>query len=616
MRKIIKILLAVLIIFISTYGVIYLTIPPIYIDNLNHIEVISSDENKSYSLINSSLSSYTKLEEVSDEFLTTLVTIEDKRFYSHNGIDYLRTLKSLITNIENNEITQGGSTITQQVARIAYLDNSKSYIRKIKEYFYAKKIEDEFSKEDILEMYINNCYFAHNIYGIKQASLYYFDKLPSELTYSESALLVGIINAPNLYAPDIDYQASINKQQSILKTLLSNNIFDIQTYYKEANSKLNLVYNDLSNNQNLLYYQDAINEQLNNYNLLTKRYLRQGIKIESNLDLEVYEKVNNIIKKHQNNVKNDEISVVVMKPYSSKVLTLIGGFDYTSSQYNRALKSKRQIGSTIKPFLYYLGLEQGMTPLTQFVSEETTFNINGIGLYSPKNASGTYANRKINMVEAISLSDNIYAIKTTLLVGSKNLANLLNKFSIVCENINPTLGLGSISLSPLELTSLYNCLASEGVYYKPSFVNKVSLQDGTLLKTFSSKSTKILNSDLSLIINHLLKSPFDTSLTSYTYPSLGSYQTKSTFSAKTGSTESTNWVVGYNPNYTICVYVGNDDNSSISNPKLARTIFQEIANELTENKGDIFYEPSSKLKGFTLTNSLINRQSKTYYQHI
>lgn len=220
------------------------------------------------------------------------------------------------------------------------------------------------------------------------------------------------------------------------------------------------------------------------------------------------------------------------------------------------------------------------------------------------------------MVEAISLSDNIYAIKTTLLVGSKNLANLLNKFSIVCENINPTLGLGSISLSPLELTSLYNCLASEGVYYKPSFVNKVSLQDGTLLKTFSSKSTKILNSDLSLIINHLLKSPFDTSLTSYTYPSLGSYQTKSTFSAKTGSTESTNWVVGYNPNYTICVYVGNDDNSSISNPKLARTIFQEIANELTENKGDIFYEPSSKLKGFTLTNSLINRQSKTYYQHI
>ena len=613
MKKLLKIFIFFLVIVLSGYFLILLISPSVYLNHLYEIEISDKKDQNVYSLIRNSISHYVTLEEVSEEFLTTIIEIEDKRFYSHNGLDYLRIGKSLFENVKANQITQGGSTITQQVARMAYLDNSKTYSRKIKEAIYAKKIEAKYSKEEILEMYINNCYFSHNIYGIYLASSYYFDKKPIDLNYSESALLVGIISSPNNLSPDIDYSSSIKKQQQILSILFENNILNIEEYYEELNRPLNFSFNFIDSSINLMYYQEGINLQLKELGLYTDNYLRQGIKVQSNIDIEVYNKVNEIVKKHQKNAKSDEISIVIMKPYSNEILTLIGGFDYSISQYNRALYSKRQIGSTIKPFLYYLGLKKGMTPLSKFYSKETTFNIDGIGPYSPKNASGFYANRKINMVEALALSDNIYAVKTTLLVGSSSLSNLLEQFNIKCEDVNPTLGLGSISITPLELTSMYNALASEGTYYKPSFIKKVCLQDNTILEKVKTKSKKVLDTHETLIINHLLKAPFDSSLASYTYPSLSSYQTAHTFGAKSGSTNSTNWVIGFNPNYTIGVYVGNDDNKDISSKKLAKIMFKEIADSLSKDQNDIYYEPDSNMKRITFYNSINNKTSYSYY---
>ena len=613
-RKLFKGLIFTTIILIIGYCFALIFFPEIYLNHLYQIEVVNQNNQPIYSIIQTGISDYVSLDQISDEFKTTLITVEDKRFYSHNGLDYPRIAKSFFENAKSNQLSQGGSTITQQLARMAYLDNSKTYQRKIKEAIIAKKIEKKYTKDQILEMYINNCYFAHNLYGIQSASAYYFNKLPKELNYSESALLVGILNAPNIYAPDIDYQESIKKQEQILYLLLENNIIDTSQYYEELNRPLNLYLKSNQNQNNLMYYQDAINNQLNSLNIKSKNNLRQGIKVKSYLDIDIYNQVNTIVKNHKNDTKNGEIGVVVMKPYSGEVLTLIGGFDYNLSPFNRALNSKRQIGSTIKPLIYYLGLKEGMTPLSKFTSEQTTFNIDGIGTYSPKNANDSYANRKINMVEAISLSDNIYAIKTTLLIGSKKIQSLLKDFNISCEQVNPTIGLGSISLSPLELTSIYNCFASEGIYYTPSFISDITLSDNTLLKKMPTKSKMILDKHQTIIINHLLKSPFDTSLASYSYPSLGNYQTNSTFAAKTGSTDSTNWVVGFNKNYTIGIYVGNDDNNELDNKKLARMLFKEIANKLSENKEDSFYEPTSKMTSFTFYNSLINKKSKVYYR--
>ena len=613
MKKIFKYLIIFLITITSIYSLIDFFYPKLYLEKPNHVQVYDYSKTNYYSLIGNNITSYVTLENVSEEFIKTIITIEDKRFFSHNGIDLLRVSKSFLLNFLNGEIVQGGSTITQQLVKMTYLDNSKTYTRKIKEAFLAKKIEDSYSKKEILEMYINNCYFSHNIYGIYLASQYYFNKNPSELNYSESSMLVGIINAPNLYAPDINLEQSIEKQQQILKLLYQNNVINSDDYYLELNRPLNLHCSFNNQNINLLYYQQGIQKELKEMNLLNNNYKLQGYIINSNLDLQVYETVDEIIKNHQKTTKNDQIAVVIMKPYSNRILALWGGFNYLDSSFNRAIESKRQIGSTIKPFLYYLGLENNMTPLSSFVSEETTFYIEGIGPYSPKNASSFYANRKINMFEALSLSDNIYAIKTTLLLGSDNLAKLLEKFNIKCDNVNPTIGLGSISLSPLELTSLYNCLASEGTYYVPSFIESVTLEDNTLLKKNNSKGKQILDSHQVLILNHMLKSPFDNAFASYTLPSLSSYQTNNTFAAKSGSTSSTNWVMGFNKDYTIGIYVGNDDNKDITSTKLARELFQEIANKLIINQKDNFYEPDENMRPITFYNSVNNKTSKVYY---
>lgn len=613
MRKLFKIFLLLSIFSIVIYSCIMMFSPQIYLYHPNQIEVYNQKQSQSYSLINNSMSKYTVLEDISEEFLQTIITVEDKRFFQHNGLDFLRIGKSFIINTLDNQISQGGSTITQQLAKLAFLDNSKTYLRKLKEAFLSLKIESKYTKKQILEMYINNCYFSHNIYGIQLASNYYFNKDPIDLNYSESSMLVGIINAPNIYAPDINYEESIKKQQQILFTLYQNNIIDSNQYYQELNRPLNLYCQIDKNNYNLMYYQQGIEKELIQLGVLNDNLLRQGYKINSNIDFEVYNQINPIIKKYQNSAKNGEIAVVIMKPYSNKVLALWGGFNYLSSSYNRAIESQRQIGSTVKPFLYYLGLINGMTPLTKLMSEETTFNIEGIGLYSPKNASSFYANRPINMIEALSLSDNIYAIKTTLLLGSKTLSNLFSKFNITIENVNPTIGLGSFSLTPLQLTALYNCLASEGTYYEPSFINQVELQDGTIIKKQKVNAKKILNTHETLIINHLLKSPFDKALASYTLPSLYNYQTNATFSAKTGSTSSTTWVMGYNKNYTIGVYFGNDDNLDLQAPQTAKILFQEIANELSKNTNEAFYQPDENMKAITFNNSLNNLTSKTYY---
>ncbi len=614
MKKFFRFFLFLLIFLLSGYGLVLAFFPAVHLNRLYQVAITDHQGNELYSLIRSNLSDYVAIDEVSEAFKKTVVTIEDKRFYSHNGLDYTRIAKSFWENFRQNEIVQGGSTITQQVARMAYLDNSKSYTRKIKEALYAKKIEEKYTKDQILEMYVNNCYFAHNLYGVSAASAYYFGKTPDQLNYAESALLVGVINAPNLYAPDIDYSASIEKQRQILYTLYQNGVLTVQEYYDEMNRKLEFSYQTDADRINLGYYQEAIENQLKEMNLWTESYLRQGIQVESNLDMEVYEIVNGIVNAYRGQVRDDQIAVVVMKPYSGEVLTLIGGFDYRESPYNRALHSKRQIGSTIKPFLYYLGLKKGMTPLSHFVSEETTFNIEGIGSYSPKNASGNYAGRKINMVEAIALSDNIYAVKTTLLVGSSSLAQLLTRFGVECDNVNPTIGLGSISLTPLELTSLYNCLASEGTYYPPSFLKKIRLSDQTLLGTSKKASKKVLDHKETILINHLLKAPFDSALASYTYPSLGNYRTTHTFAAKTGSTETTNWVIGYNPYFTIGVYVGNDENQPLYSTRLARMVFQNIADRLCEKKEDIFYEVDSSFQSFRFYNRLSDQTSNTYYR--
>lgn len=607
-----KKIIIVSLIIVSLSSIVNLVIfmsPTYTFSHPREIKVYTNDQKSYYTRYFNQYGNYLTLDEISPYFTNAVIASEDKRFYKHKGLDYLRIISSAISNISNKSITSGGSTITQQLARTLYLSNEKTFERKLKEAFIAKKIEMTYSKEQILEAYLNVAYFGHNIYGVNQASDYFYHKSPKSLSLSEAAMLIGLLPSPTNYSPEINLDLAIKQQHNVLKAMLKQKYITKSEYLSATTESLDFKYSFTNkNSSNLLYYHDALIKQLENHKVITNNKQNIGYKIYSCLDNNVQNIIEEITNKYQ---YNSQISVVVMKPYSGEVLGLIGGKDYSLSPYNRALNAKRQTGSTIKPLIYYLGLENGMTPLTTFKSEPTTFYIDGIGEYSPSNANNKYANREITMLEAIALSDNIYATKATLLLGSKRIKSLLEKFHIQNIEANPTIGLGSNSLSPLELASIYNTFASEGYYYRPQFYKKVTTFDENLVTSYNPKSEFKLYSDSVLQINYMLRSPFDKAFKSYASPSLLNYQTDYRFSAKTGTTPTDRWVVGFNPQYTICVWMGNDDNSDFLDGNITKEIFVDIANKLMERKKDYFYT-TTNLKPFIYKGNNQN-VSFTYY---
>ena len=577
------------------------------INRPNYLQILSNENEKIYETSSSYQGGYVKLNDVSQCFIDTLITIEDKRFYDHNGLDFLRIIKSAFSNIKDGQLNQGASTITQQLARILFLNNEKSFSRKIKEMILALKIEATYSKEKILETYINSVYFAHNLYGLKAACNYYFNKDPSLLNYHESCILVGIINAPNLYSPFIDPQASYQKSKSIAYTLYKNNIINVDTYYQILKENINLYGKTAAYNYSL-YYHQGVTRELQKYDLLSKNK-NIGLKINTHYDTLTQNLIQNVVSSY---TFSNQISVIISKPYTPKIIALIGGKDFNSSEYNRALDSKRQVGSTIKPIIYYLGLKGGLTPLTKFESKPTIFTLKDDTKYEPKNNKEIYAYRKINMVEAIAMSDNIYAVKTALYVGSSSIVSLLNKFNMKIENDNISIALGSIELTPYQLHSIYHTFASEGKYYDLKFIDSVQTQENLILYKCSSSSKKILDEKECIMINHLLKSPLDNSLSTYALPTMHSHHINSTFAVKTGTSDYSAWTIGFNKDYCISVYVGDDENKSKPNGTICKQIFTDIVNQLTNKKEDNFYSYPSSLKQFKIHNSMYNTYSKTY----
>lgn len=610
MKKIKKsyLLICVIIIIIPLLsGFYFLSSPSVHLSQPYYLEIFDDNKEKVFSYNHGYDGEYTPLNEISECFINTLITIEDKNFYKHNGFDYLRITKSIFSNIKTNSFNQGASTITQQLARTIYLSNEKSISRKINEAILARKIEKKYHKEYILELYINSVYFAHNLYGIGAASEYYFRKKPKDLNYQESCLLVGVINAPNIYSPFINLQASLSKQKNIAFQLLKNNIIDANEYFNILQYKSPL-YGPYQKDILLEnYYSQGLIQEIKNNKTINNE--KTGLLVQSHFNKEAQNIIKSTIKRYS---CEDEISVIIMKPYSGKIIALSGGKDFNESQYNRALYAKRAIGSTIKPLLYYIGLNKGLTPLSKFTSKPTNFKLADGSYYSPHNSNNIYANKKINMVEAIAMSDNIYAVKTAIFIGLDNLKSLLNRFNVKLDNINLTASLGNVEMTPLELISIYNTFASEGVYYKPTFIKNIKNADGVTLYTSSVSGKQLLNYEECLMINYLLQSPFDNALTSYSTPTMRNYQVNNLFCTKTGTTDSSNWTVGFNQDYTVLVYVGNDNNEKIKDATLSRKVWRDIVNSLTLNTNNRFYSYPQSLHAFQFYNSEYNTYSKIY----
>ena len=545
---------------------------------------------------------YVELNNISDYVKNSIVSIEDKNFYNHKGFDYLRIAKAVLVNLKSKKLKEGASTISQQYVKNLYLTFNKTWERKIQEALLTLELETHYSKNEILEGYLNTIDFGAGNYGIKEASKYYFNKEPKDLSLAEASIIVGIPKNPSYYNPVTNYKNAKERQKNVLISMVKNKYISKDEMNKVFNEPLNFyAKNDKVELSSIYYYRDAVLKELSNIKEIPSSLLdMESLKIYTNLDKDVQKNLENNIDKEMKN-SSLQVASIVITPSNGKIVALIGGKDYSKSQYNRAYSSKRQVGSTIKPFLYYSALENGFTPSSTFLSERTTFNL-GDTMYSPKNAGNVYANKNISMLSAIAYSDNIYAMKTHLFLGTDSLSKITKKVGIKAEvKENASSALGTTEINMIDYSNGFITLANEGKHETPHLIEKITDNNGKILYEYKYNNDYILNKKYVYILNNLLTSTYNYSLINYTSPTLVSISNdlKGKYAAKSGSTKTDYWTVGYNKNYLMLVWAGNDDNSEVKSKdsKITKKIWAKTISTIKDNKNEWYDIP----KGITAT---------------
>lgn len=513
--------------------------------------------------------SWISLDDMNDNIINATISVEDKNFYKHWGFDYPRIAKALLVNIASGQVEQGASSITQQYAKNLFLDFEQSWSRKWKEMWLTYELEAHYTKDEILEGYLNTINYGHGMYGISNASKYYFNKDVKELTLAEASILAGIPNSPSDYSPIDNYDLSKKRQNVVLERMYNNGYISEKERKDAYNTKLVFKNEEFGNDlTSLIYYNDAVMNELNSLDSIPSSYLDTGnIKIYTTLDIDAQKALEAGLKKNAVDDKT-ETAKVMMDPNNGGVIALLGGINYGRSQFNRAINSYRQPGSTIKPFLYYRAVENGFTASTTFFSKETNFYFDNKKTYSPKNYGNIYANKEISLAAAIAYSDNVYAVKTHLFLGEEELYDTLKKVGITSKmEKSPSLALGTYEVNIVELTAGYSALANGGKKVNPHLISKVVDNKGNVLYEYKEKKEEIVfNSDVTFIISELLTSTYDSNLIDYTYPTCISMTSDITnkYAIKTGSTDTDSWVVGYTPEVVFASWAGYDDSSDIT----------------------------------------------------
>ena len=578
--------------------------PKIIINNANKISFY--DSNNEVFFTGSKDNEWANLNDISKELINCTIYTEDKNFYKHFGFDFIRIISALYSNISSKSNSQGASTITQQYAKNMFLDFDKTWKRKWDEAWYTLRIEANYNKDEILEGYLNTINYGHGQYGIKSASKYYFNKDCKDLTLAEASLLAGIPKAPSKYSPIVNYSEAKKRQAIVLNNLVKNNIISKDEMESAYDENLKIIGdNNDENISSVNYYIDAVMYELKNNSNIPKNYNELGgLKIYTNFNYNLQKNLEENIKSVFDDDSSLQTSSVVMNPENGGIMALVGGRDYNKSTYNRAIESKRQVGSTMKPYLYYSALENGFTASTAFKSEKTTFSIENGKSYSPNNYNNIYGNIPISMATAVAYSDNIYAVKTHLFLGEDNLINMARRVGIE-EKLDkvPSLPLGTNEINIINMAAGYAAFANEGYKVNGHLIEKVVSTNGDVL--FENKDSKelVLNPSLVFILNNILTAPYDPLYINYNYPTAISLngKLKHTYSLKSGTTDHDNWNIGYNKKILCAVWVGYDDNKELTKKdyKYAQNIWYKTVENYEKDMNDkeVWYEKPGNVVG-------------------
>lgn len=570
----------------------------------------------------SSSSEWVGFDDISENMKNAIVSIEDKNFYKHQGFDYLRIAKAMINNIRTKSRSEGASTISMQYVKNMYLTFDKTWERKIEEALLTLELEVHYSKEEILEGYLNTINFGQGNYGIQDAALYYFNKNASELTLEESCILAAIPKSPGYYNPVSDYDLSLYRAKLVAESMVTNGYITQEEKDELFQEPIEIYGKRDKNNLNtLMYYQDAVLAELSSLSNIPSSIIDSGgLKIYTTLDLEKQKILESAM---EENMLDDatQIASVYIDPNTGAVRALIGGRNYSTSQFNRVTQSKRQVGSTMKPFLYYAALSNGLTMSSTFRSEATTFNLSSNNTYSPSNFNSIYANKNITMAAALAYSDNVYAVKTHIFLGEDTLVDAMKTVGLKEElTAIPSLPLGTIELNMLDYAEAYTTLASGGYRRDIHLIERVEDMNGNLLYERKDSDQLLLNYNYVYILNQMLTNTYNPDFIDYLSPTVINMKGRLSrdYAIKTGTTDTDNWIVGYNPDALLMIWTGNDNGASTPGyAKVVKDIWADTMENSLKDTKKRWYEKPTNVIGLPLnpvTGEFVTKgKSSMYY---
>lgn len=559
---------------------------------------------------------WVSVSELQPSTVYAFISAEDARFFEHEGVDVIRIAGAIVADIKAGSYVQGASTISQQLIKLSHLTSEKTISRKAEEAALAYEMERHYSKEDILEMYLNYVYFGGGYYGIEAAAEGYFGVHASDLTLDQSAMLAGILKSPSGYAPHINYAASINRRNNILR-LMRDYGYITDDEKKQAAAKRPTILHD-KNEEYSGYYTDAVTKSAAALMGITvDELIRGGYSIYSAMDSDIQHYCEEMFKNGELFPAEDsEAAIVVLEPSTGMVVAMVGGRSYTGGiSFNRATDIRRQPGSVIKPVIAYAPAFEYLnyTAADMILDEETTF-----ADYTPSNYGNKYYGW-VTVREAVTKSLNVPAVKTLSAVGVDRAKDFAKRCGIEFDDKDDSLALAlggfTYGVSPLQIAGAYSCFASGGIYNTPTLIKKITDRNGLTVYEYRQDSRRVMSEANAYILTSMLKSV----VTEGTGHRLNTLDIP--IAGKTGTVGLANgnrdaWMAGYTPEYTAVVWQGYDSDrlGLLPSPATGGTypalMLYELFNHIYPDGRSGDFEKPESVKQYSIDAKTLKKQHK------
>ena len=520
------------------------------------------------------------LTKMSPNLIKAVLSVEDQRFYEHGGVDAIRVAAAVVRNLEAGRRAEGGSTITQQLARQSFLSRDKTYRRKLKEIILASYIEREYDKNEILEMYLNKVYFGDGLYGAEAAARGYLGKTASDLTVDEAALLAGLIQSPSAYAPTGNLDRALARRAVVLQTMVSSGAIDAKTAERARTAPVKLVNTLEVNESSGLYFKEAVRRELVE-KFGWPRVSEGGLKVYTTLDTDLQRSAEALVEKNLLEIENRrgyphptrakvgkvkegsqpdylQGALIAIDPATGYIRALVGGRDFDESRFNRAIQAKRQAGSAFKPFVFAAALEAGQSPASLITNLNDPI-LTAQGEWVPEDEHSDAPSMTLRT--ALRTSSNRAAVQLLNTVGIPRAVSYAQKLNVGTPPSVPSLALGAGDVTLASLTAAYGAFASGGIVRRPMLIRRVEDADGNVLYNDPGKAERAVSEATAFLMASMLAdvvnagTAYRARQSGFVLPAAG----------KTGTTNDyvDAWFVGFTPKLVAGVWIGFDQPKTI-----------------------------------------------------